>query len=189
LTGLYIPTTGTIQFDDVVIDENSISAYRSKFAAVFSDFCLFEGIAELNLERQAETVRLAAQLKLKNWMLSLDEAGEPAGLSAGERRRVALLMALVEDRPILVFDEWAADQDPHYKDLFYRTILPSLRAHGKLVVALSHDQRYYQLGDRVLWLERGQPPVWRSPNSFSEIDSRERVAAPDEAEDLVSTKI
>jgi putative ATP-binding cassette transporter len=92
----------------------------------------------------------------------------PLGLSAGERRRVALLLALIEHRPIMVFDEWAADQDPYYRELFYQEILPSLRAGGKLVVVLSHDERYFHLGDRVLWLERGKPPVWRAPQSFSE---------------------
>ena len=89
-------------------------------------------------------------------------------LSSGERRRAALLMAMIEDRPIVVFDEWAADQDPLYKDLFYREILQSMRARGKLVIVLSHDERYFHLGDRVLWLERGEPPVWRSPQSFAE---------------------
>ena len=89
-------------------------------------------------------------------------------LSSGERRRAALLMAMLEDRPIVVFDEWAADQDPQYKDLFYKEILPSMRAKGKLVIVLSHDERYFHLGDRVLWLERGEPPVWRNPQSFAE---------------------
>jgi putative ATP-binding cassette transporter len=170
LSGLYTPTAGSITFDDVVVDENSIRQYRSKFAAVFSDFCLFEGVADIEPQEMGrETERLAARLKLKAWMLAAQADGQPAGLSAGERRRVALLMALIEDRPIVLFDEWAADQDPQYKELFYRDILPSLRARGKLTVVLSHDERYFHLGDRVLWLERGQAPVWRSPQSFSEI--------------------
>jgi putative ATP-binding cassette transporter len=169
LTGLYTPTTGSIKFDDAVVDENSIRSYRSKFAVVFSDFCLFEGVVDLKPEElDGETDRLAARMKLKSWMFETEPNGAPAGLSAGERRRIALLMALIEDRPIMLFDEWAADQDPLYKDLFYREILPSLRARDKLVIVLSHDERYYHLGDRVLWLERGQPPIWRSPKSFSE---------------------
>ena len=86
-------------------------------------------------------------------------------------------MALLEDRPILVFDEWAADQDPQYKDMFYRDILPSMRAKGKLVIVLSHDERYFHLGDRVLWLERGERPVWRTPQSFAE--DRQNSRRPD----------
>jgi len=169
LTGLYAPTSGSVAFDDVAIDDNSMRQYRSKFAVVFSDFSLFEGVADLDpRDMGPDTERLAARLKLKDWMLSPRPGGSRAAVSAGERRRIALLMALIEDRPIMLFDEWAADQDPTYKDLFYRDILPSLRARGKLVIVLSHDERYFHLGDRVLWLERGQVPVWRSPQSFSE---------------------
>ena len=168
LTGLYAPTAGSITFDDAIVDDDTIRQYRSKFAVVFSDFCLFEGVAGMEPEEIGpETERLAARLKLKKWMLTGQSNGGSAELSAGERRRVALLMALIEDRPIVVFDEWAADQDPHYKELFYREILPSLRAGGKLVVALSHDERFFHLADRVLWLERGEPPVWREPGSFA----------------------
>jgi putative pyoverdin transport system ATP-binding/permease protein len=117
----------------------------------------------------AEAERLAVRLKLKQWMLLVgDPSGSTARLSSGERRRVALLMALLEDRPIIVFDEWAADQDPHYKELFYKEIIPRIRESGKLVIVISHDQRYFAAADRVLWLERGKRPIWRAPASFKE---------------------
>jgi putative pyoverdin transport system ATP-binding/permease protein len=188
LTGLYRPTKGTIHFDDMLVDDAKARLYRSKFAVVFSDFCLFEQVADLNYQALgAEAERLAARFKFKPWMLAPpDKSDRVAKLSSGERRRAALLMAMLEDRPIVVFDEWAADQDPVYKDLFYREILPSMRAKGKLVIVLSHDERYFHLGDRVLWLERGEPPVWRSPQSFSDApttppndpDERTTVAEP-----------
>ena len=76
-------------------------------------------------------------------------------LSQGQRKRLALLVAFMEDRPIYVFDEWAADQDPHYREIFYRELLPDLRARGKTVVVISHDDRYYDLGDRVIRLDYG----------------------------------
>lgn len=170
LTGLYAPTSGAIHLDGVAIDATNVGLYRTKFAVVFSDFCLFEQVADLHYDEFSfEAERDAKRLRLKPWMLAPRDASDgSAKLSAGERRRAALLMALLEDRPILVFDEWAADQDPHYKDMFYREILPSLRSKGKLVIVLSHDERYFHLGDRVLWLERGEPPVWRTPQSFPE---------------------
>jgi putative ATP-binding cassette transporter len=77
-------------------------------------------------------------------------------LSSGQRKRLALLVALLDDRPIYVLDEWAADQDPHYRDIFYSALLPELRRRGKAVVAITHDDRYYDLGDRVLRLSDGQ---------------------------------
>jgi putative ATP-binding cassette transporter len=170
LTGLYTPAKGTIRFDDVSVNEKNVRLYRSKFAVVFSDFCLFEDVADLNYEElSVEAERIARRFKFKPWMLApRDTLDRSAKLSAGERRRAALLMGLLDDRPILVFDEWAADQDPQHKDLFYKEILPSMRAKGKLVVVLSHDERYFHVGDRVLWLERGERPVWRAPDSFAD---------------------
>jgi len=170
LTGLYPPTSGRIQLDDTIIEEESVRWFRSKFSVVFADFCLFEGVADLRPRQVAkEAERLAVRLKLEQWMLATPESsGTSATLSSGERRRVALLMALLEDRPILVFDEWAADQEPRYKDLFYDEILPRIRDSGKLVVVISHDERYFHTADRVLWLERGKPPIWRLPSSFVE---------------------
>ena len=167
LTGLYPPSSGSIRLDDTIIEDDGVRRFRSKFSVVFADFCLFEGVADLRPQQVAkEAERLAVRLKLEQWMLSTTESSG-ATLSSGERRRLALLMALLEDRPILVFDEWAADQDPRYKDLFYKEILPRIRDSGKLVVVISHDERYFGTADRVLWLERGKLPVWRTPASFA----------------------
>jgi putative ATP-binding cassette transporter len=156
-------------FDGYAVDDGNIRWYRSRFAAVFADFCLFDGIADLqrdDLDHEAE--QLAIRLKLDRLMLATPESSsKSAAISSGERRRLALLAALIEDRPVLVLDEWAADQDPHYKDIFYLEILPRMRELGKLVVVITHDERYFHTADRVLWLERGEPPIWRSPASFA----------------------
>jgi putative ATP-binding cassette transporter len=77
-------------------------------------------------------------------------------LSQGQRKRLALLAAFVQDRPMYVFDEWASDQDPMFKQLFYRQILPDLKSRGKTVIVISHDDRYYDVADRVIKLESGQ---------------------------------
>jgi putative pyoverdin transport system ATP-binding/permease protein len=74
----------------------------------------------------------------------------------GQRKRLALLISLREDRPIYVFDEWAADQDAHFRDIFYTVLVPELRRRGKGVIVISHDDRYYRLGDRTLRLTYGQ---------------------------------
>jgi putative ATP-binding cassette transporter len=76
-------------------------------------------------------------------------------LSTGQRKRLALLTAYLEDRPVYVFDEWAADQDPSYKEVFYSRLLPALKARGKCVVVITHDDRYFHLGDRLVKLEAG----------------------------------
>jgi putative ATP-binding cassette transporter len=76
-------------------------------------------------------------------------------LSQGQRKRLALLLAYLEDRPIYVFDEWASDQDPIFKEVFYHQILPELKARGKTTIVISHDDRYYHVADRLIKLERG----------------------------------
>lgn len=77
-------------------------------------------------------------------------------LSTGQRKRLALLQCYAEDREIFFFDEWAADQDAHFRDYFYRTLLPELKARGKTVIAISHDDRYFNVADRVVKLEGGK---------------------------------
>lgn len=169
LAGLYPPTAGTIQLDGVSVDEHNLHWFRRKFAVVFSDFCLFEGVADLQPDDLgSELDWLASRLKLTPRMLT-----EPASqnqstpLTSGERARIALLKAVVEDRPVFVFDEWAIDQDHVYKEFFYQEFLPKLRNARKMVVVISDDERYFHTADRLLWLERGEPPVWRSPSSFA----------------------
>lgn len=168
LTGLYPPTSGAVRFDNTAVDESNIHWYRSNFAVVFADFCLFEGVGDLppdGLGQQAE--QLAVRLRLdRKAIAALASSATASKLSSGERRRIALLKAVIENRPILVFDEWAADQDHRYKDFFYGEFLPKMRNSGKLVIAVTHDDGYFHLADRVLWLERGQTPTWREPSSF-----------------------
>jgi putative ATP-binding cassette transporter len=77
-------------------------------------------------------------------------------LSQGQRKRLALLTSLIEARPIHIFDEWAADQDPHYKEIFYSKLLPGLKAQGKTIIVVTHDDRYFHKGDRVVKLEDGK---------------------------------
>lgn len=157
LTGLYSPQAGSIRLDDEPFGDREQEWYRQHFSAVFSDFYLFDRLLGLDgptLDGQAHRylveLELDAKLVIKGGVLST------TALSQGQRKRLALLTAFLEDRPIYVFDEWAADQDPHYREVFYRRLLPDLRARGKTIFVISHDDRYYGLGDRVVKLEYGR---------------------------------
>jgi putative ATP-binding cassette transporter len=77
-------------------------------------------------------------------------------LSQGQRKRLALMTAYLEDRPIYLFDEWAADQDPVFKEVFYLALLPELKARGKTVIVISHDDHYFHVADRILKLDYGK---------------------------------
>ncbi|GGG89098.1 hypothetical protein GCM10011585_36570 [Edaphobacter dinghuensis] len=158
ITGLYTPEEGTIFLDEDAIDnEEARSRYRQYFSAIFGDFFLFEELIGITnddeLNRVAndylDKLHLANSVSIHNRTLSTLD------LSQGQRKRLALLTAFLEDRPIYLFDEWAADQDPYFKEIFYRELLPALRARGKTVFVISHDDRYYSIADRVIKLENG----------------------------------
>lgn len=157
LMGLYQPDSGEIRVDGKLITEAMRDDYRQRFSVVFYDFYLFErlfGAESSNLDERSESylklLQLSHKLQVKDGKLSTIE------LSQGQRKRLALLNAYLEDRPIYIFDEWAADQDPQFKQIFYYQLLPDLKARGKTVIVISHDDRYYNLADRVIKLESGK---------------------------------
>jgi putative pyoverdin transport system ATP-binding/permease protein len=157
LTGLYLPEAGEIRLNGEAVTEEGREHYRQHFAAVFSEFHLFDrllGMETPDLDARARgylsALHLAHKVKVTDGALSTTD------LSRGQRKRLALLTAYLEDRPIYVFDEWAADQDPHFKEIFYRQLLPELKARGKTVLVISHDDRYFPVADRILRLEDGR---------------------------------
>ncbi len=157
LTGLYAPEAGVIQFDGQPITDKNRSRYRQHFSMVFSDFYLFDCLLGLELTDMDARAReyllklqLSHQVEIKDGVLSTTD------LSQGQRKRLALLTAYMENRPIYVFDEWAADQDPFFKEVFYHSLLPELKARNKTVIVISHDDKYYGIADRVIKLDSGK---------------------------------
>ena len=131
--------------------------YCQHFSAVFSDFYLFDSLLGLSGDDlDARAQRYLAELELDDKLQIRNGVLSTTALSQGQRKRLALLTAFLEDRPIYIFDEWAADQDRHYREIFYTRLLADLKARGKTVVVISHDDRYYHLGDRVVRLEYGK---------------------------------
>ena len=156
LTGLYSPQVGTIFMDGEPITDYNRETYIRYFSAVFSDFYLFDSLLGLNRhDLDGSASHYLVELELEEKVQVLGGAFSTTALSQGQRKRLALLTALLEDRPIYVFDEWAADQDPHYREIFYKRLLPELKARGKTIIVISHDDRYYHLGDRIVKLEDG----------------------------------
>jgi putative ATP-binding cassette transporter len=157
LSGLYLPESGDLLLDGAPIDSAAIDGYRQKFSIVFTDFFLFDsllGLTAPDLEGKARDYLV--QLHLDRKVKIEGENLSTVDLSQGQRKRLALLTAYLEDRPIYLFDEWAADQDPHFKEIFYLQLLPELKAKGKTVFVISHDDRYYHVADRIVKLNYGQ---------------------------------
>lgn len=156
LTGLYIPEAGEILLDGQPITHENREWYRQHFSVVFADFYVFDRLLGINksmLGHQVQTylkqLQLDHKVKVENGILST------TALSQGQRKRLALLTAYLEDRSIYLFDEWAADQDPVFKELFYTQFLPDLRSRGKTVLVISHDDHYFHLADRLIKLNYG----------------------------------
>jgi len=155
LLGLYTPESGSIHVNGVSVTDSNREAYRQLFSVVFADFYLFDTLprpsaAASRAQDYLRRLQLSHKLRIEQGRFST------TALSQGQRKRLALLGAYLEDRAVYVFDEWAADQDPAFKRVFYTELLPELRARGKALLVITHDDQYFDLADRRLKLEDGQ---------------------------------
>jgi len=157
ISGLYVPEAGDIRLNGITITDELRDYYRQHFTAVFSDFFLFEsflGLAGPNLDAQAsqylKDLEIDHKVEIKDGRLSTTD------LSQGQRKRLALVTAYLEDRPCYIFDEWASDQDPVFKRVFYNQIVPALRDRGKTVIVITHDDKYFYCADRLIKLDFGK---------------------------------
>lgn len=157
LLGLYAPESGGIRLDGVPIDELNRENYRQLFSAVFSDYHLFDmlfGLHQADLDGHAR--EYLDRLQLREKVQVMEGAFSTQALSQGQRKRLALLTAYLEDRPFYVFDEWAADQDPIFRRVFYEELLPELKARGKTALVITHDDQYFSVADRCLRMDLGK---------------------------------
>jgi len=157
IAGLYPPEGGAIRVDGRPVTDANRDDYRQLFSAVFSDFYLFDNLMGLNganLDDKAQVY--LRQLHLDHKVKIRDQKFSTIFLSQGQRKRLALLTAYLEDRPFYLFDEWASDQDPQFKNIFYRQLLPDLKARGKTVLVVTHDDNYFSCADRIIKLDYGQ---------------------------------
>lgn len=157
LMGLYLPESGDILIDGQTVTAENRESFRQSFSTVFSDYFLFDsllGVKGAEADTQAETY--LRELQLNHKVEIKDGIFSTTDLSAGQRKRLALLTVYMEDRPVYIFDEWAADQDPQFKETFYYQLLPELKSRGKLVIVISHDDRYYHVADRIIKLDYGK---------------------------------
>jgi putative pyoverdin transport system ATP-binding/permease protein len=156
ITGLYKSQQGSIKVDDKVIREEDLPAYRGLFSIVFTDFHLFDRLYGLkDVDRQLVD-KLLVEMHLQNVTGFEDGRFKRVDLSTGQRKRLALIVALLEQRPILVFDEVAADQDPAFRRYFYEVLLRKLKTEGKTILAVTHDDHYFRVADRTVKMEDGR---------------------------------
>lgn len=157
LCGLYEPASGEVWLNGVRVQAENRAWYAQHFGTVFSDSYLFSKLygtedlpqTDIDIREYLREFRLEEKVQVQGGRFST------ISLSQGQRKRLALITTYVENRPIYLFDEWAADQDPEFREFFYHKILPELKAKGKTVIVISHDDRYYHVADRIIKLESG----------------------------------
>ncbi|MEX0447697.1 cyclic peptide export ABC transporter [Xenorhabdus sp. SGI246] len=155
LVGLFEQESGSIWLNGVKMDQKNNEHYRQYFSAVFSNYHLFDQLLNTGANVTEKATHYIEALNMSHKVKIVDGQFSTTELSAGQRKRLALVSAYLEDRPIYLFDEWAADQDPVFKRIFYTELLPELKARGKTVIVISHDDAYFDIAERVIKLEDG----------------------------------
>ncbi|MDP5134750.1 cyclic peptide export ABC transporter [Rheinheimera baltica] len=157
ITSHYLAEKGSMHLDDMHINSGNLASYRNQVTAIFSDYHLFDEILTGLVEESKVTIdHYLTKLQLNNVVKIEGGRFSSLALSDGQRKRLALLISFLDDTDIYVFDEWAADQDPIFKKFFYYEILKELKELNKVIVVISHDERYYNCADKVVVLEEGK---------------------------------
>ncbi|OQX25917.1 MAG: hypothetical protein BWK80_13145 [Desulfobacteraceae bacterium IS3] len=153
LCGLYPPCSGTFEIDGCPV---FMADHRYLFSTVFGDFHLFDTLYGIGEVDEQKLDSLLVQMEIASAVWWSEGRFSSVSLSAGQKKRLALVAALMEDKPVCIFDEWAAEQDPHFRQYFYESLLPSFKAQGKTVIAVTHDDRYFHTADRIVTMEQGR---------------------------------
>lgn len=154
ITGLYEPEEGTISVNGANVNYSDLN---NCYSSVFSDYHLFKKLYGINhLDKNDDITRILKDLQIDNKVTIEDGVFSSVDLSTGQKKRLALLVSYLDDKPIFLFDEWAADQDPEFRKYFYYDILPGLKAMGKCIIAITHDDHYFDTADKVIKLEMGK---------------------------------
>jgi putative ATP-binding cassette transporter len=156
LCGLYEPDSGTIFLDQNSLEDATYPLYCDLFSVIMSDFYLFDRLYGIEKPDQPLIKMLLKKMKLNHKTDVVDSCFTNIRLSTGQRKRLALVTAILQDKPIYIFDEWAADQDMEFRNFYYETLLKELKNSGKTVIAVSHDDRYYHVADRIIKMDYGQ---------------------------------
>ncbi len=163
VSGLYSPDEGGITVDAEILDDFGRQALGELFCAIFNDFHIFDALYGLEAVDPRQVRTLIEEMGLKGKVDFIDGHFSQIQLSTGQRKRLALIAALLEDRPIYILDEWSAEQDVIFRNQFYNEIIPRLKALGKTLIVVSHDERYFHVADRILKLDLGKM-VWLKPS-------------------------
>ncbi|AMP99729.1 hypothetical protein AY601_2851 [Pedobacter cryoconitis] len=155
LLGLCPPTAGEIRLNNHLLQAQNYPLFKRYFSVVFSNFYLFDEILGSEKLDLGKWDYYLALFEIEDKVTLHERCLSTVDLSAGQRKRLALVVCLMENKPILVLDEWAADQDPYFRKKFYTIILPLLNEAGFTIIAITHDDKYYGYGSKLFKMDEG----------------------------------
>jgi len=156
LLGLYMPTKGQISINNILVTKEKYSEFKAIFSVIFSDFYLFEELFGIDQVNEKKWNHYLTLFEMENKVHLDGKRFSTTNLSTAQRKRLALIASLLEEKPILVLDEWAADQDPYFRKKFYTEIIPTLKKEGITIIAITHDDRYYHIADKLYRMDEGR---------------------------------
>jgi len=156
LLGLYTPQQGQVLLNGKTVDAQGLDDYRQLFTTIFADYYLFDELVQNDKALPPDAGQYLERLEIAHKVSVRNGAFTTTDLSTGQRKRLALVNAWLDERPVLVFDEWAADQDPTFRRIFYTELLPDLKKLGKTIIVISHDDRYFDVADQLVRMKTGQ---------------------------------
>ncbi len=174
LLGLYTPQQGEIRLNGQTVTPENLDDYRQLFTTIFADYYLFDEPLQGQAALPQDAGKYLERLDIAHKVSIKDGAFTTTDLSTGQRKRLALINAWLDERQVLVFDEWAADQDPAFRRVFYTELLPELKQQGKTIIVISHDDRYFYIADQLVRMQTGQIQVEQVQN-----DTYEKPFRPD----------
>ena len=163
LLGLYAPQQGDVSLNGQAVTAHGRDEYRQLFTTIFADYYLFDDVVQGDSHLPQDAQKYLQRLEIAHKVSVRDGKFTTTDLSTGQRKRLALVNAWLEERPVLVFDEWAADQDPTFRRIFYTELLPDLKRLGKTIIVISHDDRYFDVADQLVRLEAGKVAIEQVP--------------------------
>jgi cyclic peptide transporter len=165
LTGLYVANEGFIEINGSKINNHELGEY---YSTIFSNNHIFKTLYGIDTDNKKEELsHLLKLLRLEEKVSIVNGSFSTIDLSNGQRKRLSLMKCFLENSQIYLFDEWAADQDPEFKKIFYRKLLPEMKKSGKIVIAITHDDNYFDVADRIIKMDMGKMVEYKEKEFIS----------------------